>query len=422
MNIITTTDDLEAFCERCSKSPYIAIDTEFMRETTYWPRLCLVQVATPEEAAIIDPMAEPAPDLAPLVALVQNPAVTKVFHAARQDIEIFVKLGGRVPEPLFDTQVAAMVCGFGEQIAYDQLVLRVTGDRIDKSSRFTNWANRPLSKAQLAYALADVTHLCEIYEYLSQALAEQGRTDWVKEEMAVLTAAETYSTRPQDAWQRLKLKARAPVEFAVLREIAALREEEAQTRDVPRGRILKDDVIYEIATHRPDSQEALGRLRSFPQGLERSRLGQRVVAAVKAVLERPEESWPALPERRPSADGASAAVELMKVLLRLTAERHGVAAKVIATVDDLEALVATPDAPQPVLTGWRRTVFGEQALQLLAGEVALGFNGRRAVAISLGEPIAKVSVARKPRRRRKPKAEGAASPPEAVATADGPAT
>ncbi len=405
MNIITDTDALAAFIKEISGSPFVAVDTEFMRETTYWPKLCLVQVASRDHAAIIDPLAGEDLDLSPLLALMQDPTVVKVFHAARQDIEIFVKLSGKVPAPLFDTQIAAMVLGFGEQIAYDQLVHRVLGARIDKSSQFTNWEKRPLKPAQLAYALADVTHLSAVYEHLKAMLHEKGRADWVAEEMAALTAPEVYSTQPEDAWQRLKMKAKRPVELAVLKAVAAVREEEAQTRDVPRGRVLKDDAIYEVAARCPRTREALAELRTFPKGLERSRLGQRILDTVDAVCTVPEEELPEIPRRKPSAEGTSAAVELLKVLLKLVAERHGVAPRVVATVDDLEALANAPDAPHPVTAGWRREVFGEAALRLLSGGSAIGFDGRRVRLVDLEAPLATEAPKKKRRRKRKPKAE-----------------
>ncbi len=403
MNIIETTEALAALTERLKAAEFVTVDTEFMRETTFWPKLCLVQVASLDEAAIIDPMA-PGLSLDPLFALLADAGVMKVFHAARQDIEIFHHLSGRVPAPIFDTQVAAMVLGFGDSIAYDQLVQRVTGGLVDKSSRFTDWSARPLTEAQLAYALADVTHLTAVYVHLRDALADRGRSDWVLEEMALLGSAETYNLKPEDAWRRLKGRARTPVELAVLQEIAALREREARERDVPRNRILKDEVIYEIALARPRSAEALGKLRAIGKGFERSRLGQAAVAIVNEVMARPAEALPQLERKKASIEGASSAVELMKVLLKLSAEAHGVAPKVIATVDDLEAIVSGEDTP--ALAGWRRAMFGEAALKLKAGEIGIAFDGRNLRTIDCERPVNPQPTAPGKGRRRKKRRGG----------------
>ena len=405
MQIVSDTEALAALCQRLAKAPFVTVDTEFMRETTFWPKLCLVQIASTEEAAIIDPMVSGL-SLAPLFELFDDPSVMKVFHAARQDIEIFHHLSGRVPTPMFDTQVAAMVCGFGDSVAYDQIVQRISGAAVDKSSRFTNWADRPLTDAQLEYALADVTHLRDVYVYLRDTLAEKERTDWVAEEMAVLASPATYDLKPEDAWKRLKGRARQPVELAVLQEIAALREREARERDVPRNRVMKDDLIYEIALQRPRDMEALARLRAASRGFERSHLGEAVIAAVNDAIERPADSLPKLPRRKPSIEGANSAVELMKVLLKLSAEAHGVAPKVLATVDDLEAIVAGGDAP--ALSGWRRRVFGDAALRLRAGEIALAFDGRGLTTIECERPVNPVPAAAAKGRRRRRRGKGGA--------------
>ncbi|RAH98766.1 ribonuclease D [Acuticoccus sediminis] len=399
METITTTDALAALCERLSSAPFVTVDTEFLRETTFWPKLCLVQIASMDEAALIDPLAEGI-SLEPLFALLADESVMKVFHAARQDVEIFHHLSGDVPKPLFDTQVAAMVCGFGDSVAYDQIVQRVTGAVVDKSSRFTDWSARPLSEAQLAYALADVTHLRLVYIHLRDTLAQKDRTDWVAEEMALLASPDTYDLKPEDAWRRLKARARQPLELAVLQELAALREREARERDVPRNRVMKDDAIYELALQRPRSPVAMTKLRAVPKGFERSRLGQAVLTIMDEVAGRPADSLPSLPKRKPSIEGASSAVELMKVLLKLSAEAHGVAPKVLATVDDLEAIVAGQDAP--ALTGWRRTVFGEAALKLRSGEIGIAFDGRTLKTIDCERPLNPApSASGRGRRRRK---------------------
>ncbi|XYK81304.1 MAG: ribonuclease D [Labrenzia sp.] len=376
MEVITKTEDLAAACQRLATNDYVTVDTEFLRETTFWPKLCVIQMAGTDMAFIVDALAEGL-DLDPFFDLMRDDSVTKVFHAARQDIEIIYHLGGLIPAPLFDTQVAAMVCGFGDSISYDQLVYKVTGARIDKSSRFTDWARRPLTAKQLDYALADVTHLRDAYQFLKANLAEQNRTHWVQDEMTVLTSVATYRTDPEQAWKRLKLRVRKPVELAVMMEVAAWRETEAQNRDVPRSRVIKDDAIYELAAQQPVTAEALGRLRTIPRGFERSRNADEILKAVRRALEIPKSELPKLPKGRQAPDGSAAAVDLLKVLLKLVSEAHGVAAKVIATVDDLEKIAADDNADVAAMKGWRRELFGETALKLKRGEVALAFQNRQ---------------------------------------------
>ena len=375
---ITSTAALAAACERLARHPFITVDTEFLRETTYYPKLCVVQIASPDEAVVIDAVAEEM-DLAAFYALMANEAVLKVFHAARQDIEIVWHGAGTIPHPLFDTQVAAMVLGYGDSISYDQLVQRITGDALDKSHRFTDWSRRPLTPEQIAYAISDVTHLRDVYLALSRDLEKRGRTEWMAEEMAVLTSPDTYRADPERAWERLKTRVRKPRELAVLMEVAAWREREAQARDVPRGRILKDDVVGDIAVNAPTTAERLAGLRSVPRGFERSRSGQDVIEAVTRGLAREHKALPR-PERRHGGNGA-ATVELLKVLLRMTAERHAVAAKVIATTDDLERIAAEPAADVPALKGWRRELFGEKALALKSGKLALAIDKGRVTAV-----------------------------------------
>ena len=384
MDVITTTGDLASACQQLSKHDYVTVDTEFLRETTFWPKLCVIQMAGPDLAFVVDALA-PDLDLAPFFALMGDEAVTKVFHAARQDIEIIYHLGNLIPAPLFDTQVAAMVCGFGDSISYDQLAYKVTGARIDKSSRFTDWARRPLSKKQLDYALADVTHLRDIYQFLKANLAEQNRSHWVRDEMTVLTSVDTYRIEPANAWKRLKLRVRKPVELAVLIEIAAWRENEAQTRNTPRNRVLKDDAIYELSSQQPQTVDHLGQLRTIPRGFERSRAADDILKAVKRGLDMPKSKIPKLPKGRPAPDGSAAAVDLLKVLLKLVSEANGVAAKVIATVDDLEKIAADDQADVAALKGWRRELFGEKALKLKRGEVALAFRDRQIVTVEPAE-------------------------------------
>jgi ribonuclease D len=379
MDLISTTEELAAVCSRMARHPFVTVDTEFLRETTYYPLLCVAQMASPDEAVVIDALATGI-DLAPFFALMENESVTKVFHAARQDIEIVWNMAQTIPHPIVDTQVAAMVLGYGDSISYDQLVQRITGDTLDKSHRFTDWTRRPLSDAQVTYALSDVTHLRDVYMALAADLEKRGRSSWVEAEMDVLTSPETYRADPERAWERLKSRVRKPKELAVLIEVAAWREREAQTRDVPRGRVIKDEVIGDIAVQAPTTIERLGHLRSLPKGFERSRWGDQIIEAVQRGLDRDQKTLPRLERFRPAPNGA-ATVELLKVLLRMTAERHGVAAKVIATVDDLDRIAADDEADIPALKGWRRELFGEKALALKHGRLALAVDKGRVVTV-----------------------------------------
>ena len=381
-SLITTTDELAAICARMARHPFITVDTEFLRETTYYPLLCVAQIASADEAAVIDALA-PGIDLKPFFDLMADEKVIKVFHAARQDIEIVWNMAKIIPHPIFDSQVAAMVLGYGDSISYDQLVQRITGDVLDKSNRFTDWTRRPLTDAQTTYALSDVTHLRDVYIKLAADLAKRGRTSWVEAEMGVLTSPETYRADPANAWERLKTRVRKPKELAVLMEIAAWREREAQTRDVPRSRVLKDDVLGDIATQAPTTIEKLGHLRSLPKGFERSRWGEAIVEAVQRGVDRDPKTLPRFERFKPAQNGA-ATVELLKVLLRMTAESHGVAAKVIATVDELDRIAADDDADVPAMTGWRRELFGEKAIALKAGKLALAVDKGRVVTVDKG--------------------------------------
>ena len=379
MQPITDTKTLADTCARLARHPFVTVDTEFLRESTYYPKLCVLQMASVDESVVVDALA-PAIELSPLFDLLADQRVVKVFHAARQDIEICWHEAQMIPAPLFDTQVAAMVLGYGDSISYDQLVHRITGDTLDKSSRFTDWTRRPLSDAQLIYAVSDVTHLRDVYVKLSTDLAKQGRADWLHDEMRVLTSPETYRMEPQHAWERLKTRVRKPKELAVLIEVAAWREREAQTRDVPRSRVLKDDVIGDIAIQAPTTIERLAGLRSLPKGFERSKWGEAIIEAVKAGLARDPKTLPRIERARAAANG-QATVELLKVLLRMTSEKHGVAAKVIATVDDLDRIAADDAADVPALSGWRRELFGEKALALKHGKLALAVEKGRVVAV-----------------------------------------
>lgn len=383
MHVITTQNELESVLAAFEKSDFVTVDTEFIRETTFWPILCLIQMAAPGVTALIDPLA-PDINLAPFFKLMANEAVVKVFHAARQDIEIIVHLGDLVPHPVFDTQVAAMVCGFGDSVSYDQLVQRITGARLDKSSRFTDWRHRPLSDKQLDYALADVTHLIDVYKHLSAELERENRAHWLNEEMEVLTSRETYDPHPEDAWKRLKMRLRKPQELAIVQTVAAWREREARERDVPRGRVLKDDAIYEVAQQAPRDAAALGKLRTTPKGWERSSTATALLGAVNTALALPREEMPKLPKSFQPPEGSSAAAELLKVLLRIVAEKEGVASKVLASSDDIDRIAAEGEAADvPALQGWRRAVFGEAALKLVRGEIGIKFDKRKIAVFDL---------------------------------------
>jgi ribonuclease D len=377
MHVITTQAELDSVIDEFRKSEFVTVDTEFIRETTFWPELCLIQMAAPGVTALIDPLA-PGIDLKPFFGLMANEGVTKVFHAARQDIEIVFHLGALIPHPVFDTQVAAMVCGFGDSVSYDQLVQKVTGAQLDKSSRFTDWRHRPLSDKQLAYALADVTHLIDVYNHLKVELERENRAHWLNEEMEILTSRSTYDPKPEDAWRRLKMRLRKPQELAVMQAVSTWRELEARERNVPRGRVLKDDAIYEISQQQPRDAAALARLRTTPKGWERSATAGSLLETINAALALPKEQMPRLPKAPQQAEGSSAAAELLKVLLRLVAEKEGVAAKVLASGDDIDRIAAEGEnADVPALQGWRRAVFGEQALRLVRGEIAIRFERRR---------------------------------------------
>lgn len=380
MNPIVETDALAALCRELAAAPFVCLDTEFMREKTYYPRLCLVQVSGPDgEARAVDPLA-PDLDLAPLLALLADGNVLKVLHAGRQDIEIFFHLTGRVPAPLFDTQVAAMVCGFGEAVAYERLARKIAKAEIDKSSRFTDWSTRPLTERQTTYALADVAHLPAIYRALDARLAATGREPWLAEELATLTDAETYRMTPEHAWRRIKTRMTKPRFLGVLREVAAARERFAQERDLPRNRVVRDEALLEIASHQAATPEELGRIRGVTGGLAKSAFGKALLAAVARALALPEDRLPHVAKPPPTPRGAGPMVELLKVLLKLCCEENGVAAKLVASTADLERLAADPDADVAALRGWRRALFGDDALALMRGDLALTVeNGRLAL-------------------------------------------
>jgi ribonuclease D len=381
MHVITSTSALSETCSRLAAGDYVTVDTEFMREQTFWPDLCLIQLAGPGEEAIVDPLASGI-DLAPFYRLMADPGVVKVFHAARQDVEIVYSEAGLIPTPIFDTQVAAMVCGFGESVSYVNLVKKVTGCDLDKSSRFTDWSRRPLSEKQLVYALGDVTHLRDIYIHLKTELEATSRETWLDEEMAELTAPSTYECHPENAWQRLKMRVKNRKALAVLIELAAWRERLAQAQDVPRGRILRDEALYDIANQQPASVDKLSELRTLSDGFARSQRAREIVDAVQRGLGRDPTTLPNLPRGQPLSAEASATMELLKVLLKASAARHRVAPRLIADSDDLERIASEADPDVPALRGWRRHLFGEDALKLKRGELALTLHKGEVLAIS----------------------------------------
>ncbi|WP_374516174.1 ribonuclease D [Brevundimonas sp.] len=381
MTPITTTEALREFCARLATAPFITVDTEFMRETTYWPKLCLIQAASPTDAANIDPLADGL-DLEPFLELLRDESILKVFHAARQDVEIFAKLGA-MPRPMFDTQVAAMAAGFGDQVSYESLVRQMLRQEVDKGSRFTDWARRPLSDAQLTYAMGDVTHLAALYPKLRDRLKKDGRLDWVMAEMSDLTDPALYDTDPEKAWKRLKPKKYSAKYLAAFKAAAVWRERAAQERDQPRGRILKDDAIDEIAAQAPTDPEAFNRLRSVPKGFGASRLGLELTEELKRVLADPEAYAPKLERPSHNQPAPPSVVELLKVLLKTKSDNAGVATKLIANVADLEKIALSDTADVDALKGWRRQLFGEDALKLKRGEIALVLNGSRVEVVEI---------------------------------------
>lgn len=379
MRIITTTGDLDAFVAELEQGPYAAIDTEFMRDQTYWPKLCLVQAAGPDAQGIIDPLA-PGIELDPIYRLLANPSVIKVFHAARQDIEIFHHQGGVIPEPFFDTQIAAMVCGFGDAASYETLVRKLAKADIDKSARFTDWSRRPLSKRQLEYALSDVTHLRQVYEILSGELSKTGRTTWVEEEEATLMNPATYRLDPVDAWRRLKPRSGNKRFLAVLAGLAAWREREAQSRDVPRNRVLRDETLLEIAAHPPLDSQQLEHIRGLPNGYAQSRSGKALLGAVNESLTAPPpDPLPSVP--RPRREPSPAALDLLKTLLRLRATEFRVAPRLVADIGDLERLACGETKGVAALHGWRANVFGRDAVALCEGRLAISLHDGDAIVL-----------------------------------------
>ena len=384
MRTITDTEELSAYCKVARAFDFVTVDTEFLRETTYWPKLCLLQVATPDEAVLVDPLANGL-DLGPFLELLVDASVVKVFHAARQDIEIFVKLSGKVPVNIFDTQAAASVCGFGDSVSYDNLVRAITGVELDKSSRFTDWSSRPLSDKQKSYALADVTHLRDVYLKLRTQLDETQRWSWVEDELETLRSIDTYVVQPAHAWERLRMKLNRPRDLAALKALAAWREARAQGNDQPRSRILKDDALAELVVQRPLTADAFDKLRAVPRGFGRSSAAAEIIAVLKQVEALPKGDLPEMPERYRGPSPKGAVGDLVRVLLKAVSEQHGVAARIIATSDEVDALVLDDEADVPALKGWRRKIFGDKALALKHGQLGLAATRRGIVEIPITE-------------------------------------
>ena len=385
MRTITTTEDLAAFCAAAKDHPYVTIDTEFLRERTYWSKLCLIQMALPGkdgDAVLVDPIEGSQMSMEPLYDLFRHKATVKVFHAARQDLEIFFVEGNVFPDPLFDTQVAAMVCGFGEQVGYETLVKKIAKENLDKTSRFTDWSRRPLTSAQSEYALADVTHLRVIYEWLAAPLAKNGRQGWVEEELSLLTDPETYITRPDEAWMRVKTRTTSGRFLAVVKELARFREGYAQGNNVPRSRVMKDDALLELASTRPTSMEELGRSRLLQREGRKTEIAEGIIAAIKAGLEMRPEDMPKPDLEREQLQVNPALADLLRVLLKAKSESLGVAPRLIASAADLDA-IAAGERKVDALNGWRAEAFGDDAMRLCRGEIALSAKGNEVRVVRL---------------------------------------
>lgn len=381
---IADTESLAAFCDRQKGAAFITVDTEFVREKTYYPILCLVQIAGPDDEAVVDALA-PGIDLSPLAELFENPDILKVLHASRQDNEIFYNLFGAVPKPMFDSQIAAMVCGFGDQVAYGTLISKLVGVTLEKTSRFADWSHRPLTEKQLQYALSDVTHLRVAYQKLAAELENTGRADWLSSEMEILTDPATYRMEPREAWKRIKSRTTNAKFLAVLREVAAWREAEAQRRDIPRNRLLRDDSLLDISAHTPKTADALGRTRGVPRGFANGRMAEGLLEAIAAGVATPEADRPKVDARERLPGGLGPLTDLLKTLLKLCCEEAKVAPKLIASADDIERIAASDDADVPALKGWRREVFGEQALALKSGRLGLTAAGKKIKLIEISD-------------------------------------
>ncbi len=372
MPIITKSEDVKAFCEELSKHEFITIDTEFLREKTYYPKLCLIQLSAPDkQARAIDPLAKGI-DLSPLFKLLENKNVLKVFHSGRQDLEIFYNLTGKVVTPFFDTQIAAMVCGYGDCIGYDRIVKQIAGEQIDKSSQFTNWSLRPLSDKQINYALGDVTYLCDIYLYLKSELEKRGRIDWVMQEKAVLSDPATYANDPYKAWERIKIKTPKAKNLAILRELAAWRENQAQKRNIPKPWVMRDETLADMASQAPNNKKQIAKIRNISKDIAEGKTGDHLLKIIKKAINSPQDSWPKPKERKQLPQGLAAVVDILKMLLKIQSTEHDVAAKIIASSADIEEIAMNDNADVPALSGWRREVFGAEAIAVKHGKLAIG--------------------------------------------------
>lgn len=382
-SIIANQTELNALCAELAQGTYFTIDTEFLRDKTYYPQLCLIQVASPEgEPRAIDPLMDDI-DLTPLFNLMSDEKILKVFHAARQDLEIFYNMMGKVPHSIFDTQVAAMVCGFGESVGYYALVADICGVHLDKGAQFTDWSRRPLSKKQLLYALDDVTYLRDIYEDLAEQLTDTGRTTWLAQEMKILESAETYENKPENSWERIKVRTDKPKVLALLREVAAWREREAQGRDVPRQRIVKDEVLADIAVHPPETPEELGKIRGLSADFARGKMGKGLLEAIIKGLATPPKDCPRIERKAKFPSDLTPTLEMLKMLLRIQCAEHGVAPKLVANSEELEAFIMTPDKEQPLTTGWRHDIFGQVARKLMDGKIGLSLKNNQITRMDL---------------------------------------
>ncbi len=389
MKVIDSTAALTEFCHSLQKREFITIDLEFLREKTYYAKLCLIQVGAADDAAVIDPLAEGL-DLSPFVELLKNPGITKVFHSGRQDIEILYMLTGFIPEPLFDTQIAAMVCGYGDSVSYETLVKKICDVELDKSSRLSNWSIRPLDKSQLCYALSDVTHLVNVYQALREQLKQNGRIHWLDEEAEILKNPETYTVNPQDAWQKIKHRSHNPKMLTVLKELAAWRESRAQRKDTPRQNVIKDDLLLNIAALCPTSIEELEQIRNMRKEVATGKLGNEIIEVLNAARQIPASQYVKLPKERPLPQGAAGLHELLKLLLKLTSQESGVVAKLIASDDDLKRFATFKDRNNPILKGWRKELFGNRAIELRNGKLSIRYdNIKHCVSIT---PVADVSA------------------------------
>lgn len=372
MTIITQSDELAAFCASLEHHEFITIDTEFLREKTYYPKLCLVQLSGPDkDARAVDPLADGI-DLTPLFDLLQNPNVLKVIHSGRQDMEIFYNLTGKVVTPFFDTQIAAMVCGYGDSIGYENIVRQITGGQVDKSSQFTDWSVRPLSEKQLIYALGDVTHLCDVYLSLKADLEKRGRIAWLKQEEKILNNPATYANDPYKAWERIKIKSPKPKSLAVLREVAAWRELQAQKRDVPKTWVMRDDALSDMAGQAPQNKNQLSKIRNISNDMAEGKIGASLLQAIDTALKSPKDTWPSVVKKRQLSQTTLAVVDILKMLLKIQSAEHDVAPKIIANAADLEEIAYDDNADVPALQGWRKEIFGDDALAIKHGKLAIG--------------------------------------------------